>query len=66
MYNLGLCYTYGYGTEIDDKKALECFQSVENKVADAKAYVGYYLYHGWADLETDKQAAIELYKVFIG
>jgi TPR repeat protein len=61
IYNLGICYTYGYGTEIDDKKALECFKIIESTNADAQAYIGYFLYQGWGGLNINKKDANEYF-----
>lgn len=60
QYNLGLCYTYAYGTEVDDRKALAYFQAAEKEVPDAEAFVGYFQSRGWGGLEADKDKGHEL------
>ena len=62
QYNLGVCYSNGYGTDIDDEQALKYFMLAEKKVADAKAYVGYYNCYGWGGLEANKDSGFKLLK----
>ena len=60
-YNLGVCYTNGFGVEVDHATAAKYYlKAANNGVADAQNNLGYYYQHG-IGVEQNIQEAVKWY-----
>lgn len=58
QYNAGVCYKFGYGTEVDSIEAYRWFRrSAEQGYADAQTQMGVFFHDGYAGLEPDSKEA---------
>lgn len=56
-YRLGMCYTYGYGTEINEEKGASYFQQIENENAKALYEIALMYKDGKGEYSVDKEKA---------
>jgi len=57
LYQLGMCYTYGYGIEQDEKQGISFFWQLKDTSAEAQYEIGLFYRDGKGDLPCDKSVA---------
>lgn len=61
-YRLGMCYTYGYGTEIDEENGILYFTKAKDGSIDALYEIGMFYKEGKAGYDVDKKKAEEYFR----
>lgn len=61
-YRLGMCYAYGYGTEIDEKKGISYFNEAKDENIDSLYEIGMSYKEGKAGYDIDKKKAEKYFR----
>jgi len=58
-YRLGMCYTYGYGTDVDEQKGAFYFMQAKDEVSQALYEIGLFYKEGKGGLQANSKKAEE-------